>query len=755
MRVWPGRPYPLGATWNGSGVNFAIFSEHGTKVELCLFNDANDKKEAQRIELKEHTDLVWHCYLPEVVPGQVYGYRVHGPYEPDKGHRFNPNKIVLDPYAKAIARNLKWADEVFGYKVGDPKADLSFDERDSAEFAPLARVVDTSFVWGDDKPPQVPAHKSLIYEMHVKGFTKLHPEVPEELRGTYAGLGTEPVIDHLTSLGVTAVELLPVHHHVDERHLVEKKLSNYWGYNTLGFFAPDSRYVSPHLEPVQQFKMMVRSLHSAGIEVILDVVYNHTAEGNQLGPTLSMRGVDNFSYYRLSPEDPRYYMDFTGCGNTMSMRHPRVLQLIMDSLRYWVLDMHVDGFRFDLASTLARELHDVNKLSAFFEIIHQDPVLSQVKLIAEPWDVGEGGYQVGNFPVLWSEWNGKFRDIMRSFWKGDGGLLCDFATRLSGSSDLYETGGRRPSASINFITCHDGFTLQDLVSYNQKHNEANGENNRDGTDNNMSWNCGAEGPTDDPKINALRMQQKRNLMTTLILSLGVPMICAGDELGHTQNGNNNAYCHDDELTWLKWDLNDEQREFLGFVRTVSRILQEQPVFQRRNFFLGRSIREEVKDISWFDPAGEEMDDESWKAGFARCVGVRLDGEIIGEVDDHGKPIVGDTLLLLLNAHYEPIPFALPSTKGDLKWQVLVDTAASPATGGGAVETEKYDLKGRSMAVLVVPRVPAEESTNGNGKNAAAAKPPGLPGTADNSGVAAGTAARDLQGHRETQKAAAT
>ncbi|HEV3304671.1 MAG TPA: glycogen debranching protein GlgX, partial [Planctomycetaceae bacterium] len=503
-----------------------------------------------------------------------------------------------------------------------------------------------------------------------------------------------------------------------------------------------------------QFKMMVRSLHSAGIEVILDVVYNHTAEGNQLGPTLSMRGVDNFSYYRLTPEDPRYYMDFTGCGNTMSMRHPRVLQLIMDSLRYWVLDMHVDGFRFDLASTLARELHDVNKLSAFFEIIHQDPVLSQVKLIAEPWDVGEGGYQVGNFPVLWSEWNGKFRDIMRSFWKGDGGLLCDFATRLSGSSDLYETGGRRPSASINFITCHDGFTLQDLVSYNQKHNEANGEDNRDGTDNNMSWNCGAEGPTDDPKINALRMQQKRNLMTTLILSLGVPMICAGDELGHTQNGNNNAYCHDDELTWLKWDLNDEQREFLEFVRTVSRILQEQPVFQRRNFFLGRSIREEVKDISWFDPAGEEMDDESWKAGFARCVGVRLDGEIIGEVDEHGKQIVGDTLLLLLNAHYEAIPFSLPSTKGDLKWQVLVDTAASPATGRGAVETEKYELKGRSMVVLVVPRVPAEEPTNGNGKNAAAAKTPGLPGTADNSGVAAGTAARDLKGQRDKEKATA-
>jgi isoamylase len=756
MRVWPGRPYPLGATWNGSGVNFALFSEHATKVELCLFNDPDDKKESQRIELKEQTDLVWHCYLPEVVPGQIYGYRVYGPYEPEKGHRFNPNKILLDPYAKAIARNTRWADELFGYKVGDPKADLSFDERDSAEFAPLARVVDTAFVWGDDKPPQVPSHKTLIYELHVKGFTKLHPEVPEELRGTYAALGTEPVLDHLKSLGVTAVELLPVHHHVDERHLLEKKLKNYWGYNTLAFFAPDSRYVATHFEqqPVQQFKMMVRSLHSAGIEVILDVVYNHTAEGNQLGPTLSMRGIDNVSYYHLSPDNPRYYMDFTGCGNTMSMRDPRVLQLIMDSLRYWVLDMHVDGFRFDLASTLARELHEVNKLSAFFEIIHQDPVLSQVKLIAEPWDVGDGGYQVGNFPVLWSEWNGKFRDTMRSYWKGDGGLLCDFATRLSGSSDLYETGGRRPSASINFITCHDGFTLQDLVSYNEKHNEANGEDNRDGSNNNMSWNCGAEGPTDDPKINALRMQQKRNLMTTLLLSLGVPMICAGDELGHTQNGNNNAYCHDDELSWLKWDLNDEQREFLEFVRTVARIMHEQPVFQRRNFFLGRSIREEVKDISWFDPKGEEMSDESWKAGFARCLGVRLDGEIIGEVDEHGKCIVGDTLILLLNAHYEPIPFNLPTTKGDMKWQVLVDTAA-PATAGTQLDTLKYELKGRSMAVLLVPRVAAEVSPNGHTSNGVTAAKPALPASPDASGVANATAARDKQTPKETEKVAAT
>ncbi len=710
MRVWPGRSYPLGATWDGSGVNFALFSENATKVELCLFDDSGSH-ETQRIELKEHTDLVWHAYLPDAMPGQIYGYRVHGPYEPERGHRFNPNKVVLDPYARAIARDLIWADELFGYRVGDLNVDLSFDDRDSAAFAPLGVVIDTAFTWGDDRPPRTPWHKTLIYELHVKGFTQLNQAVPEKLRGTYAGLGSEAAIEHLKSLGVTAVELLPVQHRMDDRHLVEKGLTNYWGYNTLAFFAPDVRYASPHISQsaVQQFKMMVRALHAAGIEVILDVVYNHTAEGNQCGPTLSMRGVDNAAYYRLSPESPRYYMDYTGCGNTMSMRHPRVLQLIMDSLRYWVLDMHVDGFRFDLASTLARELHEVNKLSAFFEIIHQDPVLSQVKLVAEPWDVGDGGYQVGNFPILWSEWNGRYRDTIRSFWKGDGGLLCDFATRLSGSSDLYETGGRRPYASINFITCHDGFTLQDLVSYNEKHNEANGEENRDGSSNNLSWNCGIEGPTDDPTVRALRARQKRNLLATLMVSQGVPMLLGGDELGHSQNGNNNAYCHDSELTWLHWDLDDEQKEFLEFAQKLAGIWQNQPVFQRRNFFHGRSIRNSgIKDISWLDPSGEEMIDEDWNAGFARCLGVRLAGDTIGEVDDRGEPIVGDTLLLLLNAHHEAIPFQLPLTRQNSNWELLFDTADSSSGADHCLPPRgSYPLEGRSMAVLVTRHGPEE------------------------------------------------
>ena len=558
MRVWPGSPYPLGATWDGKGVNFALFSEHATHVELCLFDAADAAKEAHRLPLPEYTDHVWHGYLPDVLPGQLYGYRVHGPYEPQHGHRFNPHKVVLDPYARLIGRDVQWADECFAYRLGDPEADLSFDERDSAAFAPLAVVIDPAFTWGDDRPPHTPWHKTLIYELHVKGFTQLHPEVPERLRGTYAGLASEPAIRHLTELGVTAVELLPVHHFLDDRHLIDRGLTNYWGYNTLAFLRPHSRYAATAIpqDAVQQFKMMVAALHAAGIEVILDVVYNHTAEGNQLGPTLSMRGVDNAAYYRLSPEDPRYYMDFTGCGNSPNVQHPRMLQLIMDSLRYWVTEMHVDGFRFDLASTLARELFEVDRLGAFFDIIHQDPVLSQVKLIAEPWDVGAGGYQVGNFPVLWSEWNGKYRDTVRRFWKGDGDTLAEFATRLSGSSDLYQNDGRKPSASINFITCHDGFTLHDLVSYNDKHNEANGENNQDGANDNNSWNCGAEGPTDDPAINALRWQQQRNFLTTLLLSQGVPMLLAGDEFSHTQQGSNNTYCQDNERTWLNWELSD-------------------------------------------------------------------------------------------------------------------------------------------------------------------------------------------------------
>jgi glycogen operon protein len=723
MRVWPGRPYPLGATWDGAGVNFALFSENARVVELCLFDGPDATKDSCRIQLREQTDQVWHVYLPDVLPGQLYGYRVYGNYEPAQGHRFNSNKIQLDPYAKAIGRDVRWDDSLFGYKLGDPNADLSLDDRDSAAFAPLACVIDTAFTWGDDRPPRTPWHKTLIYELHVKGMTKLHPDVPEKLRGTYNGLASEAVIRHLTELGVTAVELMPVHHHIDDRHLEEKGRANYWGYNTLGFFAPDLRYATAQepLQAVQQFKMMVRALHAAGIEVILDVVYNHTAEGNQLGPSLSLRGIDNASYYRLAP-DPRYYMDFTGCGNCLNMNHPRVLQLIMDSLRYWVLEMHVDGFRFDLASTLARELYEVNRLGAFFDIIAQDPVLSQVKLIAEPWDVGPGGYQVGNFPPGWTEWNGKYRDNVRRFWKGDGGTYGEFATRLAGSSDLYQHSGRAPYASINFITCHDGFTVYDLVSYNDKHNEANGEDNRDGANDNNSWNCGAEGKTDDSAINALRARQRRNFIATLLFSQGVPMLLAGDELGQTQNGNNNTYCHDSELTWLKWDIdNDEKQSFLDFVRAVCKVRREQPVFRRRRFLYGRKIRgSDIKDLSWFEPSGAEMSDEAWNAGFVKCMGVRLAGDVIAEDDERGEPITGDTVLLLLNAHHEPLPFVLPGPHKDHHWERLLDTGApadAPKYLGHA--GSKYDLRERSLVLLV-----SRENVGGETPPAQAeAKPP--------------------------------
>jgi glycogen operon protein len=708
MRILPGRPYPLGATWDGAGVNFALFSEHATRVELCLFESADAEKETTRIALPEQTHQVWHAYLPDIVPNQLYGYRVSGPYDPAAGHRFNPHKILLDPYAKAVGRDLRWSDELFGYHVGDPLADLSFDARDSAPWAPLASVTDPAFTWGDDRHPGIPWHKTLIYEVHVKGFSKRMPGVPEKLQGTYAGLASDAAIRHLTNLGVTAVELMPVHYHANERHLVERRLTNYWGYNSLGFFAPDPGLVSHQtpLDAIHQFKMMVRTLHAAGIEVILDVVYNHTAEGNQCGPTLSMRGIDNASYYRISPENPRYYMDFTGCGNTLNMQHPRVLQLIMDSLRYWALEMHVDGFRFDLASTLARELYAVNKLGAFFDIVHQDPALSQVKLIAEPWDVGEGGYQVGNFPVLWTEWNGKYRDTVRRFWKGDGATVAEFATRLSGSSDLYEQSGRRPYASINFVTCHDGFTLRDVVSYNDKHNEANGEENRDGTSDNASWNCGAEGDTDDPAVLALRARQRRNLVATLLLSQGVPMICGGDEFGHTQQGNNNAYCHDGELTWLDWTLDEEELSFLEFVRKVIALRRAQPVFQRRTFFHGRKIRgEEVKDICWLTPAGQEMNDEAWNAGFVKCLGVRLAGDQIGELNESGERIKGDTLLVLLNAHHEPIPFSFPAPAAGQRWERLLDTAEAALPAGPVPDGKPYPLEGRSLAVFKVSLIP--------------------------------------------------
>jgi isoamylase len=699
MRVWPGRPYPLGATWDGAGTNFALFSEHATRVELCLFDSAEDRAEAARVTLPEKTEQVWHGYLPDVEPDQLYGYRVHGPFDPTRGHRFNPHKLLLDPYARAIGRDLRWDDALFGYAIGSD--DLSFDARDSAPFAPLASVLDTAFTWGDDRPPRTPWHKTVIYEAHVRGLTMRHPGVPEKLRGTYAGLATEPVVRHLLDLGVTTVELLPVHHHLDDRHLVERGLKNYWGYHTLSFFAPDFRYATRQnpRDAVNQFKRMVRTLHAAGIEVILDVVYNHAAEGNQMGPTLSWRGIDNASYYRLAP-DPRYYMDFTGCGNTFNTRHPRALQLIMDSLRYWVTEMHVDGFRFDLAAALARELYDVDRLGAFFDIIVQDPVLSQVKLIAEPWDVGPGGYQVGNFPPNWTEWNGKYRDCVRRFWKGDGGLVSELATRLAGSSDLYEQTGRKPYASINFVTCHDGFTLQDLVSYNRKHNEANKEGNRDGTDDNHSWNCGAEGLTDDPAVNALRERRKRNLFATLLLSQGVPMVLAGDELSHTQRGNNNAYCQDNEITRLDWDLGPDRAAFLEFVKRVLRLRTTQPVFQRRHFFQGRSIRgDEIKDISWLDPSGREMNNDAWNAGFVRCLGVRLAGDVIGEVDERGEPIVGDTLLVLLNAHWEPVPFTLPPHRDRQHWERVLDTVLPPADPEPMPSGLRYPLQGRSLAVF--------------------------------------------------------
>ena len=694
-KVWPGHPSPLGASWDGEGVNFALFSENATKVELCLFDGPDATKESQRIVMPEQTDLVWHAYLPGVKPGQIYGYRVHGPFEPEQGHRFNPNKVLLDPYAKEIGRDVRWDDSLFAWKFDDPAEDVSFDERDSAAFAPLAEVADPTFDWGDDDRPVVPWHKTLIYEVHVKGFTKKHPGVPEKDRGKYAGMASPAAIEHFKSLGVTSVELLPIHYHLDDRHLVESNRVNYWGYNTLGFFAPHSQYGGK--DAVKEFKTMVKALHAAGMEVILDVVYNHTAEGNQKGPTLSMKGIDNASYYMISPEDKRFYMDFTGCGNVPNMSHPRVLQLIMDSLRYWVTEMHVDGFRFDLASTLARELHSINRLGTFFDIIHQDPVISQVKLIAEPWDVGPGGYQVGNFPILWTEWNGKYRDTVRSFWKGEGNTLPEFSTRFSGSSDLYQDDGRKPYASINFITCHDGFTLHDLVSYDTKHNEANGEDNRDGADDNRSWNCGAEGPTDDPKIVDLRERQKRNLLATLLLSQGVPMICGGDELGHTQDGNNNAYCQDDDLTWLDWDLDDRKARFLDFVKALTAFRMSQPVFQRRRFFKGRPIRG-VKDISWIGPDGEEMTDDAWNAGFVKSVGVRLAGDQIGDVDEQGEAIVGETLLILLNASDVPIAFTLPGHQPGRHWRLDLDTAFATTEVKHLEGNSTHDLQGRSIAV---------------------------------------------------------
>ncbi|MCA1619311.1 MAG: glycogen debranching protein GlgX [Acidobacteria bacterium] len=705
MKVWPGQPYPLGATWDGAGVNFALFSEHATAVELCLFDDADPTRESRRVRLTERTDLVWHAYLPEARPGQLYGYRVHGPYEPQHGHRFNPHKLLIDPYAKAVAGDVEWDDSVFGYTIGDATSDLSFDERDSAAFVPKCVVVDPAFSWGEDARPRTPWHKTLIYELHVKGFTKLHPEVPEELRGTYAGLAHPAAVEYLHSLGVSAVELMPAHQFVSDKFIQDRGLTNYWGYNSVGFFAPDARYSSNGAlgQQVSEFKTTVKTLHREGIEVILDVVYNHTGEGNHLGPTLAFRGIDNAAYYRLVHQQPRYYMDFTGCGNTLNMVHPRALQLLMDSLRYWVLEMHVDGFRFDLASALARELHDVDRLGSFFDIIHQDPVLSQVKLIAEPWDLGEGGYQVGNFPVLWAEWNGVYRDNVRSFWRGDPGQLDDLAFRLTGSSDLYERSGRRPYASINFVTAHDGFTLRDLVSYNEKHNEANREGNRDGHDHNISWNCSVEGETDDPEVNAMRARQQRNFLATLFLSQGVPMLVAGDETGRTQGGNNNAWCQDNEISWVNWEPDEHGRDLLEFTRQLIRIFHQHPVLRRRKFFQGRQIRgAKIKDVSWFRPDGQEMTEDDWRNDQARSLAVRLAGDAIDEVDERGRRVTDDTLLLLLNAHHRAVSFTLPAHRQGVTWEQLLDTRESfgrrrtrrATKGGGA-----YRVEARSLALF--------------------------------------------------------
>ncbi len=674
--LWPGQPYPLGALWDGHGVNFALFSEHATRVELCLF-DGPDDPTGRRVELTERTDLVWHGYVPGLGPGQRYGYRVHGPYEPERGLRFNPAKLLVDPYARALTGSLRWDDAVFGYAVGHPAGDLSRDDRDSAAFVPKSVVIDPAFDWQGDRPLRTPWHRSIVYEVHVKGFTVRHPGVPPSLRGTYAGLAAPAAIEHLCSLGVTAVELLPVHAHVDEQALVRRGLVNYWGYNPLAFFAPDARYATPG-DPgseVREFKALVRALHRAGLEVLLDVCYGHTAEGDHRGPTLTFRGIDNPAYYRLVPGQPRYYRDYTGCGNTLDMRQPRALQLLMDSLRYWVTEMHVDGFRFDLAPTLAREADAVERSSHFFDVIHQDPVISQVKLIAEPWDLGIGGYQVGNFPPGWAEWNGRYRDAIRRYWRGDPGQVADLAYRLTGSSDLYQDDGRRPYASVNFVTAHDGFTLADLVSYDRKHNEANGDDNRDGMDENLSWNCGVEGPTDDPVVLARRERQMRNFLATLFCSQGVPMLLGGDEIGRTQRGNNNAYCQDNETSWFDWRLDDRARRLLAFTRRLIRLRREHPELHRRKFFQGRPLcHADMKDLTWLRPDGREMSEAEWRASTRGAFGFRLCGEAMDDVDERGEPITDDTLLVLLSNEPDPVPFVLPDPHPGVDWELRVDTA---------------------------------------------------------------------------------
>ena len=692
MRVWPGNPYPLGPTWDGEGVNFALFSENGTGVELCLFDRAADARESERIPLTERDGFVWHAYLPDVRPGQLYGYRVQGPWAPAQGHRFNPAKLLIDPYARALSGPIRWSDELLGHDSGPGGADLPASRSDSAGAMPKCIVVEPAFSWGDDQPPRTLWTRTVIYECHVRGLTKLHPGMPEALRGTFLGLGMDPVLEHLVALGVTAVELMPVHHFMSEREVVARGLVNYWGYNSVAFFAPHADYATAASgSQVAEFKTMVKRLHGAGIEVILDVVYNHTAEGGELGPTLSLRGIDNASYYRLDPADRRRYVDFTGCGNSLNMVHPRTIQLIMDSLRYWVLEMHVDGFRFDLAPALARELYEVNQLGTFFDIIAQDPVLSQVKLIAEPWDLGPGGYQVGNFPVGWTEWNGKYRDTVRRFWRGDSGQVAELGYRLTGSSDLYGATGRSPYASINFVTCHDGFTLRDLVSYERKHNESNGEGNRDGTDANWSRNWGVEGDTDRPDVLRLRDRAARNLLATLAFSQGVPMLSHGDEIGRTQRGNNNAYCHDDETTWVHWDVDPRAEELLAFTRELFLLRRNHPVLRRRSFFRGAPIGGDgSKDVTWLRPDGRELTEEDWRREDTYALGMLLRGEASDEIDDHGRPVAGETLLLLLNGGPEVCAFTLPPMG---TWRALVNTA-SPGKrqrSTGTCELRRYSL----------------------------------------------------------------
>ena len=705
MRTRPGRPCPLGATWDGHGVNFSLFSGHAAAVELCLFDRRDATVETHRITMPEQTEQVWHGYFPDIRPGQLYGYRVAGPYDPTAGHRFNPAKLLLDPYATQIGRSLIWHDALCDEPLrngghGTP------DSRDTAPWAPLGVVADPAFDWGADRPPRTPWSETVIYELHVKGFTWRHPEVPDHLRGTYRGLASAPMLHYLQALGVTAVELLPVHQHAPERALVDRGMTNYWGYNSLGFLAPDIRYATSADTAVLEFKTMVRRLHAAGLEVILDVVYNHTAEGDRHGPTLSWRGLDNAAYYRLRPDDPGTYLDYTGCGNTLDMRHPRVLQLVMDSLRYWVRDMHVDGFRFDLASALARERPTVDMGGGFLDILRQDPVLSQVKLIAEPWDLGRGGYQVGRFPAPFREWNDQFRNTVRRFWRGDGGQVTALATRLAGSSDLYAAGGRSPTASVNFLTAHDGFTLADLVSYRHKHNDDNGEANRDGANDNRSWNCGVEGPSDDPEVRALRARMRRSLLATLAVSQGVPMLCAGDETGRTQSGSNNAYCQDNETSWIDWRLSPDAECFLAFVREVVAFRGKHPVLRQPHFLRGARIGAAAKDLAWFDPAGGEMTDVSWHAEVGRCVGMRLDADAMDtdDVDAQGRQVLDDTVLVLFNAGRNPVDFSLPEPAGGRSWRLVFDTADEKVVRR-VVNEGSYPLRDRTVAVLLTPREP--------------------------------------------------